>query len=494
MSKFSSVLTFVVLFLALTAGCAHTGSAQKSDSGATDTESAKAFPAPRPVSAVATTPAPGSFAPVVKKVLPSVVSISSTRVVKTAAPMLPFDDPFFRRFFGPGLNVPHEFKQKGLGSGVILKGNVVVTNNHVVDGADEIKVNTSDKREFKAKVVGTDAQSDLAVLRLEGNLTGLVPLDFGDSSHLQLGDVVLAVGYPFGVGETVTMGIVSGLRRSDLGIEQYENFIQTDAAINPGNSGGALVDMTGNLVGINTAILSQSGGYMGIGFAIPSEMAKPIVAALLAHGKVVRGYLGVSIQDLTPELAAALKLSGTSGVLVSGVAPDTPAAKAGIQRGDVILKINGESMNSSSQLRNVVAAAGSGAKVELEISRAGKTKTLTAELGELPATLGGATNNPSPSEGGPGTVSGLTLEPLTPDARNEYKIPASVTSGLVITGVQSDSPAGVAGLRPGDVVLEVNRKKVTTVGQFKSEWKKSTNQVLLLVQRGDGTMFLVLGK
>jgi serine protease Do len=494
MSKFSSGLRFVVLFLVVASGCAHTGSAQKSDSGATESETPKAFPAPRPVPAAATTSAPVSFAPVVKKVMPSVVSISSTRVVKTPAPMLPFDDPFFRRFFGPGLNTPHEFKEKGLGSGVILKDNVVVTNNHVIDGADEIKVTASDKREFEAKVVGSDAQSDLAVLRLQGNPTGLMPLEFGDSTHLQLGDVVLAVGYPFGVGETVTMGIVSGLRRSDLGIEQYENFIQTDAAINPGNSGGALVDVTGNLVGINTAILSQSGGYMGIGFAIPSEMAKPIVSALLAHGKVVRGYLGVSIQDITPELAAALKLTGTSGVLVSGVAPDTPAAKAGIMRGDVILKINGQSMNSSSQLRNVVAASGNGAKVKLEISREGKKISLTVELGELPATLGGATNNPAPQEGGPGTVSGLTLEPLTADARNEYKIPASVTSGLVITDVQSDSAAGMAGLRPGDVVLEVDRKKVTTVDQFKSQWKKSTGQVLLLVQRGDGTMFLVLSK
>jgi serine protease Do len=490
----SKLLSFVVLSLTLAAGCAHTGPAQKSDSGATDTETPMAFPAPRPASAVAATAAPGSFAPVVKKVLPSVVSISSTRVVKAPAPMLPFEDPFFRRFFGPGLGAPHEFKEKGLGSGVILKDNVVVTNNHVVDGADEIKVTTSDKREFKVKVVGKDAQSDLAVLRLEGNPTGLVPLEFGNSNHLQLGDVVLAIGYPFGVGETVTMGIVSGLRRSDLGIEQYENFIQTDAAINPGNSGGALIDVTGHLVGINTAILSQSGGYMGIGFAIPSEMAKPIVAALLAHGKVIRGYLGISIQDVTPELAAALKLSGTSGVLVSGVTPDTPAAKAGITRGDVILKINGESMTSSSQLRNVVAAAGRGAKVKLEISRAGKTMTLTADLGELPAGLGGATSNPAPTESGPGTVSGLTLAPLTPDARSQYNIPASVASGLVITGIQPDSPAGMAGLRPGDVVLEVNRKNVTSVDQFKSEWKKSKDQVLLLVQRGDGTMFLVLSK
>jgi serine protease Do len=427
--------------------------------------------------------------------MPSVVSISSTRVVKAPHSMTPFDDPFFRHFFGPGFGVPHQFKEKGLGSGVIIKGDVVVTNNHVIDGADDIKVTTADKREFKVKVLGADAMSDLAVLRLEGNLTGLVPMEWGDSAHLQLGDVVLAVGYPFGVGETVTMGIVSGLGRSNLGIEQYENFIQTDAAINPGNSGGALVDVQGQLVGINTAILSQSGGYMGIGFAIPSDMAKPIVSALLAHGKVVRGFLGISIQDITPELASALKLPGTSGVLVSGVNPDTPAAKAGIMRGDVILKVNGNQMDSSAQLRNFIANAGANTKVTIELLRADKALTLTVELTELPASLAPQTpSGPESGGGGAGSVSGLTLRPLSPDLRSQYNIPSSVKSGLVITDVQSDSEAATAGLRQGDVVLEVNRKKVATVDQFKRLWKESTNQVVLLVQRGNETIFLVLGK
>jgi serine protease Do len=495
MSDLSFFSGLILLALSAPSACAHTGSARKSDAGATDTVAPKTAPAPVLASAALSAPsATGSFAPVVKLVMPSVVSISSTRVVKAPPQMLPFDDPFFRRFFGPEFNAPHEFKQHGLGSGVTLKGDLVVTNNHVVDGADEIKITTFDKREFKAEVVGTDSQSDLAVLRLEGNPTGLTPMEFGDSSHLELGDVVLAVGYPFGVGETVTMGIVSGLGRSNLGIEQYENFIQTDAAINPGNSGGALVDSGGHLIGINTAILSQSGGYMGIGFAIPSEMAKPIVNALLLHGKVVRGYLGVSIQDITPELATALKLPSASGVLVSGVSADTPAAKAGLLRGDVILKINGEQMTSSGQLRNLIAASGANAKATLEIWRAGKSLTVAVELGELPASLGAEKPNAPQSEGAPGSVSGLTLQPLNSDLRSQYDIPASVASGLVITGVQPDSTAGMAGLRPGDVALEVNQKKVATVDQFKTEWKKSPGKVLLLVQRGAATTFLVVGK
>jgi serine protease Do len=435
-----------------------------------------------------------SLAPVVKKVLPSVVSISSTRVVKAPAQMLPFDDPFFRRFFGPESNTPRQFKEHGLGSGVILKPDIVVTNNHVIDGADEIKVTVIDKREFKAKLVGADAKSDLAVLRLEGNPAGLKPVEFGDSARLELGDVVLAIGYPFGVGETVTMGIVSGLGRSNLGIEQYENFIQTDAAINPGNSGGALVDTAGRLVGINTAILSRTGGYMGIGFAIPSDMVRPIVDALLEHGKVVRGYLGVSIQDITPELATALKLPSTAGVLVSGVQPGAPAAKAGVLRGDVILKLNGEPMTSSGQLRNLVAAAGTQAKVTLEVWRAGKTVTLTADLAEQPASMESEKPAAPGGQGGAGSVSGLTLQPPNPDLRSQYGILPSVTSGLVITNVQPGSTAGLAGLRPGDVVLEINQKKVGTVDQFKAEWNQSKNQVLLLVQRGDATIFLVVGK
>ncbi len=478
--------TIALLFTAFGCACSRAGH---------DSDSPPPIPSPQPWPSASRNQAIESLAPVVKQVMPSVVSISSTRVVKNPAPFLPFEDPFFRRFFGPQSNAPREFKEHGLGSGVILEPDMVVTNNHVVEGAQEIKVTAVDKREFKATLVGADAPSDLAILRLPGKPKGLKPIVMGDSARLELGDVVLAIGYPFGVGETVTMGIVSGLRRTNLGIERYENFIQTDAAINPGNSGGALVNTAGQLVGINTAILSQSGGYMGIGFAIPSDMARPILASLLRHGKVVRGYLGVSIQDVTPELATALKLPSTAGVLVSGVEPNTPGAKAGLVRGDVILKLNGNPVNSSSDLRNQVAAAGANARVPLEVWRSGQLMTITAELGELPSSIGPAEPNvPAPGQGGPGTVPGLSLQPLNPQLRSQYDIPSSVTSGLVITRVQAGSSAGSAGLRPGDVVLEINQKKVTTVDQFTTEWNRSGNQVLLLVQRGEASIFLIINK
>ncbi len=266
----------------------------------------------------------------VDRVLPSVVSISSTRVQRMP------QHPFFPGF--PPMGGQRELRQEGLGSGVVVGPGVVVTNNHVVDGADEIRVTTKGKRELVAKVIGTDPKSDLAVLRVEGDTSQLVPIQFGDSSRLRLGDVVLAIGNPFGVGQTVTMGIVSAKGRADVGIEDYEDFIQTDAAINPGNSGGALVDMEGHVIGINTAILSRSGGSVGIGFAIPSNMAKPIVDSLVSQGRVDRGFLGVTIQDIDQDLAQAMGLQTTDGVLIADVQPDGPGAKAGIQRGDVILK------------------------------------------------------------------------------------------------------------------------------------------------------------
>ncbi len=406
--------------------------------------------------------------------------------------MLPFDDPFFRRFFGPESPAPLPFKEHGLGSGVVVEPEIVLTNNHVIDGADEIKVTTPEKRELQAKVVGADPKSDLAVLRLVG--AKLRPIAWGDSSTLRLADTVLAIGNPFGVGETVTMGIVSAKGRTDLGILDYENFIQTDAAINPGNSGGALVNTRGELVGINTAILSRSGGYQGIGFAIPSNSAKPIMDSLLRSGKVVRGWLGIGIQDLTPELAQALKLSDPSGVLVANVQPGTPAEKAGLLRGDVIVRVNGESVDSTGKLRNLIAAAGAGTKVTLELRREDKLKTVQLDLGEAP------TNPTAPPLAGPlgggtpGSIDGITVEPLSPATREQYQIPKQVTGGVVVTSVERGSKGASAGLRPGDVVLEVNRKQVATADQFKTEWNRPQGQVLLLVQRGDATLFMAVPK
>jgi len=295
------------------------------------------------------------LADIAERVVPSVVNISSEKIVRDTGsppdfgPL--FNDPFFRHFFGGPLEPssrPRARREHSLGSGVIVsdKG-VVLTNNHVIENADEIRVGLADGREFEAEIVGRDPDSDLGVLKLKGDVKDLKVLAMGDVNSLRLGDIVLAVGNPFGVGQTLTMGIVSAKGRASVGIVQYEDFIQTDAAINPGNSGGALVNMRGELVGINTAILSRSGGYQGIGFAIPTNMARPIMDGILADGKVKRGWLGVAIQDVTPQLKDALGLTESSGVLISDVAADGPAAKAGLKRGDVIVSLDGQKTDSS---------------------------------------------------------------------------------------------------------------------------------------------------
>src|SRR5260221_3277344 len=332
-----------------------------------------------------------SIADIAERTAPSVVNVASSRTVKNVRERMPnfFNDPFFQHFFGPGMGggegpeIPEKHQEHGLGSGVIVsRDGLVITNNHVVEGADEIRVTTSDKREFPAKVLGTDAKSDVAILKLEGDPKGLSPLEFGDSSRLRLGDLVLAEGNPFGVGQTITMGIVSAKGRANVGIAAYEDFIQTDAAINPGNSGGALVDMEGHLVGINTAILSRSGGSMGIGVAIPSIMAQRIMKALIEHGKVVRGWLGVGIQNVDQDLASAMKLPDVKGILISDVMDAGPGAKAGLKSGDVVLRLNGAPIDSTGAFRNAIAAAGAGATVKLDILRDGKPMTVEAKLGE----------------------------------------------------------------------------------------------------------------
>ena len=435
-----------------------------------------------------------SLPDVVARVLPSVVSISSTRVSREVPSMFPFGEPFFDHFFGHQDMAPREFKEHGLGSGVVVQPDVILTNNHVIEGAEEIKVTALNKQVFKAKVVGADPKSDLAVLRLEGAPSKLQPISWGDSSQLRLAETVLAIGNPFGIGETVTTGIVSAMGRTNLGIIDYEDFIQTDAAINPGNSGGALVNTRGELIGINTAILSKSGGYQGIGFAIPSNTARPTMESLLKTGKVVRGWLGVGIQDLGADLAEALKLPNASGVLISSVQPNTPAAKAGLRRGDVILKVNNESVDSTGKLRNIIAADGAGAKVMLQIRRDNKLESVSVNLGELPGNLASAYGHGAPGAGIPGSVDGLSVDPLTPALRDKYDIPKEVTNGVVITGVEPHSKAAWAGVRPGDVVLEVNRKLVSSVDQFKTEWNRSKGQAVILIQRGESTVFIAVQK
>jgi len=332
----------------------------------------------------------GDFVGIAKAVTPAVVNIATTRESKEAAGRGPFDDPFFRRFFGEEFfrrfDRPQERKERSLGSGVIVNPNgVIITNNHVVNKADDIRVVLSDKREFAAKLVGMDSKTDLAILRVDA--VGLQTIPWGDSDGLEVGELVLAVGNPFGLNQTVTMGIVSAVGRASMGIAEYEDFIQTDAAINPGNSGGALVNARGELVGINTAIFSQSGGNMGIGFAVPSSMARSILDQLIKNGKVVRGWLGVSIQELSPELAQQFGVPDANGVLVSEVLDDGPAKRAGLERGDIIQEYEGKPVDSPTQLRNAVARTSIGKKVRIKVLREGRAKAVDVTVVEQPQSI-----------------------------------------------------------------------------------------------------------
>jgi serine protease Do len=429
-----------------------------------------------------------SIADVAERVLPSVVTVATTVMQRQAAPMFPF--------FGGG---PSERQAQGIGSGVIISADgYVLTNNHVVAEAKEIKVTISDKREFDATVVGTDPKSDLAVIKIKGSPSGLIPAEFGDSSKLRLGDVVLAIGNPLGVGQTVTMGIVSAKGRADLGITAYEDFIQTDAAINPGNSGGALINTEGKLVGINTAILSRTGGYQGIGLAIPSSMAQPIMETLKLSGKVSRGFLGVGIQDVDHDLVAALKLSSQNGVLLTEVRSGGPGSKAGLARGDVVTKVDGKAVTSTGQFRNLIASSGAKKRVTLEIVRDGKPpQTLGVELGEVPddaTAVASGTPGSSPQATSGGALDGVTLEELTPEHRRTLGLGSDIQRGVVITDLEQRSAAAKAGLRPGDVVLELNRAPVDSLTKFKELYGKASGDVLLLVHRHGQSVFLVVRK
>jgi serine protease Do len=425
---------------------------------------------------------------VAERAVKSVVNISSLRAVQRDPSLSPFHgNPFFDRFFGPH-GGPREERARSLGSGVIIAGEgIVLTNHHVVKDASQIRVRLADGRELDARLVGSDPKSDLAVLRLGGNPGPLQPLALGDSSKLRLGEVVLAIGNPFGVGQTVTMGIVSALGRANMGIVDYEDFIQTDAAINPGNSGGALVSMRGELVGIPTAILSRTGGYQGIGFAIPSNMAKPIADALLKHGRVTRGWLGVVIQDLTEQMAAALKAPVSRGVVVTDIVPDGPAAKAGLRRADVLTHLDGEALDGVVRLRSRVAAAGPTRVVRLRLIRDGKPLEVRATLAPLPeeavATL----------DRSQGALAGLTLAPLTDDARRRLGLPARV-SGVVVSAVAAGSAAQTAGLVEGDVIFEINRQTVTNPTQFGQLYRQAKDKVLLLIYRQGEPHYLLLQK
>ncbi len=438
-----------------------------------------------------------SLADIAERSVPGVVNIFTSRVVSAREQMGPlFGNPFFEHFLGQrpeGQKLP-ERREQSLGSGVIVRADgIVLTNNHVVERATDIRVGFSDGRQIEATIVGTDPASDLAVLRLKEVPQGLKPLALGDSSKMRLGEVVLAIGNPFGLGHTVTMGIVSATGRANIGITDYEDFIQTDAAINPGNSGGALINMRGELVGVNTAIASRSGGYQGIGFAIPANMAEGIMQSLLKDGRVVRGWLGIMIQDVTGDLAKTLELPVEKGVLVSDVVAEGPAAKAGIERGDVIVAIDGKAVEEPSQLRNTVAMKGAAKSVTVSLYRGKSRRDVQVMLGELPAELTRAGQN-GPGAKDEAAPAGLSLSELTPQLRNELKVPKSVKGGVVVMNVEAGSKAAGAGLSRGDVVVEVNRASVKSVGEFKAAYEKSAERVLLLVLREERTRFVVLPK
>jgi serine protease Do len=432
------------------------------------------------------------FAAVAAKNVPSVVNIASTKIIRSrqgeTAPF--FSDPFFRQFFGNQFpQIPRERREESLGSGVIVSPEgYILTNNHVVEGAKEIKITLGNKNEYDAKVIGTDSRTDIAVLKIEDK--GLPAIPFGDSSKVKVGEFALAIGNPFGLSQTVTMGIISATGRGGLGIEDYEDFIQTDASINPGNSGGALVNVNGELVGINTAIVSGgSGGNQGVGFAIPVNMARAVMEQILKQGKVIRGYLGAWIQPVTPEIAKAFGLSKPEGALLGDVEPGTPAARAGLERGDIVVALNGEPVTDTSQFRLKIAMTAPGTKVRLKVMRGSAEKEVDVVLGEQPAQK--AESRPE-QEQPSAALQGLDVDNLTPQIARQLDLPAGM-QGVVVSGVEQGSAAEEAGLQRGDVILEVNRNPVHNVNEFSRAVNRLGKQsVLLLVYSNGSTRYVVV--
>jgi serine protease Do len=435
-----------------------------------------------------------AFRTVAKKVSPAVVFIKVEKDTEVSSQENPFGDEFFRRFFGAPPS-PHERRQApnpkkrrsmGQGSGFIISPDgLIMTNNHVVGDADKVIVRLLDGREFTAETIGTDPATDVAVIKIDAS--DLPFLSLGDSDQLEVGDWVLAVGNPFGLSHTLTAGIVSAKGRSGIGINDYENFIQTDAAINPGNSGGPLVNLDSEVVGMNTAIFSRSGGYMGIGFAIPINMAKQIRDQLVKHGTVTRGRLGVYIQDLTSELAESFELKETKGILVAQVIEDSPAEEAGLERGDVILKLAGEPIGKVAEFRNRIALTAPGTELKLTILRDGKTK-------EVPVTIG---TQETDAQGRPEAASsisrfGLQLQPLTEELADQFGYQGE--KGVLVSGIDPGSAAEEADIEKGDLIQEVNRTPVASAGEVREALKKTRpgGAALLLIRRGEATRYLAL--
>lgn len=450
------------------------------------TRSAIAEPPVATINALKQTSA--AFNSVAEAGIPAIVNISTVKKIKQQSFANPFfDDPFFRRFFdipeqNPGNG--QKFKQQAVGSGVIVsdKG-YILTNNHVVEGADEITVTLSDKREFKAEVIGKDPKTDIAVLKIKGDKLPVVKM--GNSDQLKVGDWAIAIGSPFGLSKSVTVGIISAKGRSNVGITDYENFIQTDAAINPGNSGGALMNIDGEVIGINTAIFSKSGGYMGIGFAIPINMAKKIMDDLINTGKVVPGWLGVSIQAITEDLQKQFNLPNQNGALVSEVTKGSPAAKAGIKRGDIILKYNNSEIEDFNQLRALVSQTPTNQSVDIELMRNGKRVNVTA-------TIKANANSDKLSDSETGGKLGFTVEDISGKLQKQFGLPDQ--DGVVITKVNPDSAAENAGLKAGDQILEINQAPINSVSDFENLMKQLEKQdsILLLIRRQNMVTYVVL--
>ena len=430
------------------------------------------------------------MAEIAEAVSPSVVNISTEKTeTVTRAPLSPFlNDPFFRQFFGDQFKQqePRERKSVSLGSGVIISSDgYILTNNHVIKNADKIKVLLSDKREFIGKLVGADPKTDLSVIKIEAE--GLSSIEIGNSDNLKVGELVLAIGNPYGLNKTITMGIVSAVGRANVGIADYEDFIQTDAAINPGNSGGALVNVRGELVGVNTAIFSTSGGYQGIGFAIPSNMVKVVMNSLITEGKVIRGWFGVSVQSITPDLAKQFKLEENQGILISNVIENSPAELAGLMRGDVIIEFNGKKVNEPFVLRNTVAGIKPGEEVSIKIIRDEEVRAITVVIGELPGDIQKITAPVIEN-----ALRGVSVLDLTPEIFDKLNLPEKIR-GVVVANIEPGSPAETS-IAPGDVILEVNRKGIANVEDYEAMVSKikPDRDILLLIFRRGSTIFATI--
>ena len=438
-----------------------------------------------------------AFVSVVKAAQPAVVNIRVEKSVKDGgfpgSPDEMFNNPFFEHFFGPQFpnSSPRQYRQQGQGSGFIIsRDGFILTNNHVVEGADAITVRLSDEREFKAKLIGSDPQTDVALIQIKDS--GQLPtLALGNSDALEVGEWVIAIGNPFGLNQTVTVGVVSAKGRNRVGINEYESFIQTDAAINPGNSGGPLLNTRGEVIGINSALFSRTGGYMGIGFAIPINMVKAIEGQLQKQGKVTRGWLGVAIQDIDENLAKSFDLKEAKGILVSDVQADSPAASAGLRQGDIILRLNDTVLKDVSDLRNRVALITPGDKATLRIIREGQEKDIEIAIGEQPSSFG----KTAQITDGTSTLAefGLTLQNLTPELAEQLGFRKDQT-GVVISAVEPGSAAATAGLQAGNLVEEVNKQKVGNLQELQRELKKSSHpkRILLRVRSGNFSQYVVL--